>query len=229
MSPPLQRILTALCGILGVGMLITSFAINPGPPPNATIAQVMEFGKQYHDDILMGAWLQAVGSVLCITFTLAIVHLAGATNRFAGWMTMFGGTILAVVSLVETTFYLNAVNSDSSTVLISLGLIHAIQHAFSMVAAPAVFFPLGAVILGSRVLPRLFGLLALALGGAFAVLGLVALFSPAQSLVDDLSIVQGFWFLFAAITLLALRVGEPLNPSPARDSISTGAPGTALR
>jgi hypothetical protein len=47
---------------------------------------------------------------------------------------------------------------------------------YFIVAAPALFLPLGVVILGSRVLPRVFGYLALVLGAAFAILGVVFLF-----------------------------------------------------
>ncbi len=203
MSTRLFRILTGLCGILGVTMLITSFVINPGPGPNPTLAQLIAFGNQYHYAILIGAWLQTISPPLIVLFAFAIVHLAGATTRFAGWMTLFGGTILVMVSLVEVTFYLSAVNGNPATTgMISLDLIKAVQHLYSMVAAPLLFFSLAAVILGSRVLPHVFGYTALVLGAVFAILGAVALFSPLQHLVDILSIIQGFWWLIAAITLL---------------------------
>ena len=203
MSIRLFRILTALCGILGIIMLIPSFIINPGPPPNPTVSQLIAFGNQYHNSILIGAWLQAVSPFLIILFAIAIVHLAGAATRLVGWMTMIGGSILVMTSLVEVTFYLSAVNGNPATTgLISLDLISAVQHVFSMVAAPAVFLPLGAVILGSRVLPHVFGYLAFVLAGIFAILGIVALFSPIQSVVNILASVQGLWWLIAAITLL---------------------------
>ena len=203
MSTRLFRILTAFCGILGVAMLIPSFLINPGPPPNPTVAQLIAFGNQYHSSVLVGAWLQAVSPFLIILFALAIVHQAGATTRLMGWMTIVGGTILVMTSLVEVTFYLSAVNGNPATTgLISLDLISAVQHVYSMVAAPAVFLPLGAVILGSRVLPHVFGYLAFVLAGIFAALGIAALFNPIQSVVNILAGVQGLWWLFAAITLL---------------------------
>jgi hypothetical protein len=164
MSTPLFRILTALCGILGVALLIPSFIINPGPPPNPTVAQLMAFGNQYHSSILIGAWLQAVSPFLIIFFALAIVHQAGATTRLMGWMTMVGSIILVMTSLVEVTFYLSAVNGNPATTgLISLDLISAVQHIYSLVAAPALFLPLGVVILRSRVLPHVFGYLAVGL------------------------------------------------------------------
>jgi hypothetical protein len=211
MSIRLFRILTALCGILGVIMLIPSFIINPGPPPNPTVAQLIAFGNQYHNSILIGAWLQAVSPFLIILFAIAIVHLAGAATRLMGWMTMFGGSILVMTSLVEVTFYLSAVNGNPATTgLISLDLISAVQHIFSMVAAPALFLPLGAVILGSRVLPHVFGYLAFVLAGIFGILGIIALFSPIQSVVNILASVQGLWWLTAAITLL-VSTGKAYN------------------
>ena len=111
MSTKLFRMLSALSGIVGVIMLITSFSLNPGPPSNATSAQLIAFGNQYYTSILWGAWLQAVGPLLIVLFAFAIVSLAGATTRLAGWMTMFGGTILMTVSLVEITFYMSALNT----------------------------------------------------------------------------------------------------------------------
>ncbi len=203
MSTRLFRILTAVSGIVGVVMLITSFTLNPGPPPNPTAAQLAAFGAQYRNLILIGAWLQAVSPVLIVLFALAFVHLAGATTRLMGWMTLFGSTILMTVSLIEITFYLSAVNGKPETTgLISLDLIAAVQHLYSIVAAPALFIPLAIVILSSHVLPHVFGYTALVLGAIFAILGVADLFSPLQNVVNVISIAQGFWWLSAAITLL---------------------------
>ncbi len=146
--------------------------------------------------------------------TFAIVHLAGATTRLMGWMTLFGATVLMTVSLVEIVFYLSAVNGTTATIgLLSLDLIAAVQHLYSMVAAPALFFPLAIVILNSRVLPHVFGYVALVIGAAFAILGVADLFSPLQNVVNVLSIAQGFWWLGAAITLL-------MRPEKASDSVA---------
>jgi hypothetical protein len=176
MSTRLFRLLSSLSGIVGVIMLITSFSINPGPPPNATSAQLIAFANQNFTSVLWGAWLQAVGPLLIVLFAFALVSLAGATTRLAGWMTLFGGALLMMVSLVEITLYIGALYS-MTTGLMSLDLIHAVQHLYFIVAAPALFLPLGAVLLGSQVLPRVFGYLALVLGAAFAILGVVFLSS----------------------------------------------------
>ena len=196
-------ILAALSGILGVIMLITSFVINPGPPPNSTLSQVLAFGNQYHNSILFGGWLQAVSAPMIVLFAFGIVHLAGAATKFSGWVTFFGGVILVTVSLIEITFYFSAINGNPSiTALVSLDLIHAVQHLFSIIAAPMLFFALSYVILTSKVLPNLFGYTGLLLGLAFAILGISALFNPWQYLIDYLSMIQGFWWMSASIALL---------------------------
>ena len=207
MKKKLFCILTALSGLLGVVMLITSFIINPGPPPNPTLAQFIEFGRHHHNSIVFGAWLQAVSAPMIVLFAIAIVHLAGAATKFSGWATFFGGIILVMVSFIEITFYFSAVNGNPATLgYISLDLISAVQHLYSIIAAPMLFFTLSSVILGSRVLPHVFGYVGLVLGSAFAILGIAALFNPLQYLIDYLSMIQGFWWLSASVALL-LRAG----------------------
>lgn len=214
MSTRLFRILSALASIIGIAMLITSFIINPGPPSNATGAQLIAFGKQYYTSILWGSWLQAVGPLFNVLFAFAIVTLAGATTRLSGWMTLFGGTILTMVSLVEITFYITALNSNPVTMaLISLDLIHAVQHLYFIVAAPALFLPLGVVIINSRVLPQILGYLALVLGAFFAILGVVSLFYlTLPGVVTAFAGLQTLWWLAAAIALMVTR---EMIPDPA--------------
>ncbi|HEY0755760.1 MAG TPA: hypothetical protein VGD98_17510, partial [Ktedonobacteraceae bacterium] len=206
MSKQLFRILSALSCIAGNIMLSVSFAINPGPPNNPTSAQLIAFGEQYATSIFVGAWLQAVSPLFIVMFACALVCLADATNRLSGWMTMFGSVILVMVSLIEVSFYLSAFAPNPSSMgLISLDLIHAIQHLYFIIAAPALFLPLGVVILSSRVLPRVFAYLAFLLGTAFAILGVVYLSALTLPLfVQAFAGVQTLWWLGAAITLLVL-------------------------
>src|SRR5690348_7876990 len=164
--------LSALAGLLGVVLIGVSFAINwASPGDHPTPAQFIAFGVAHHAQIVTGAWLQAVGTVLIIAFSLAIVHLAGAASRYAGWLTFFGGLLLVTTGLIETIFYLvGAYATQVTTGLISLDLISATQRLYFIVAAPAVFLPLGVVILAShasRPLPRVFGYLAYLLGAVF--------------------------------------------------------------
>ena len=197
-------ILSGLSGVTGVVLLIVSFAINSGPPPGATSADLVRFGQQNYANILWGAWLQAVGPVLIVLFAFALVHLAGATRRLAGWMTFFGATILMTVSLIEITFYISALFPDPVMMpLISLKLISAVQHLYFIVAAPTLFLPLGIVLVGSPILPRLFGYLALLLATAFAGLGGIFLLDlTLPGAVTAFAGVQALWWLAAAIALI---------------------------
>jgi hypothetical protein len=200
-------VLTAVCGLVGTVTLIGSFRLNPAPPADLTTAQLADWAVQQHTMIVFGGWLQGIGSLLTVLFALALVHLAGATQRFAGWATLLAGGAILLVSLVEVTFYLAAaeaaVTGDVATGVIANALIKAVQHVFLI--APALLLPLGVVLLGSRVLPRVFAYLALVLGAVLQVLGLIGLFGVLQPLIDVLLIVQGVWFLAAALTLLVRR------------------------
>ncbi len=111
--------------------------------------------------------------------------------------------------LVEITFYISALEASPPDIgLTSLGHIYAVQHLYFIVGAPALFIPLGAVIAGSDVLPRLFGYLAILLGLAFAVLGIATLFSLIVPVpVTAFAGVQTLWW-FAAAVAVALRRAE---------------------
>ena len=210
-------IFSGLSGVVGVVLLIVSFAINNGPPPDPGSAALLEFGQQHYASILWGAWLQAVGPVLIVLFAFALVHLSGATQHLAGWMTLFGATVLMIVSLIEITFYIAALNPDPPMMpSISLRLIYAAQHLYFIVAAPSLFLPLGIVLLRSRVLPRVFAYLALILAATFALLGIR--FMLTMTLPDAVTAfagVQALWWLAAAITLMVRggRTSEQLVPA----------------
>jgi hypothetical protein len=201
------RLLAALCGLLGVAALVASFAINPGPPPGATVAEVVGFANQHRTTILLGAWLQGIGSLLNVLFVLALVYLAGARGRFAGWLTLLAGATVLMVSLVEVTGYLvyaqAAAHDDPTGAMIGTSLTEAAQHVFLI--APALLLPLGAVLLGSRLLPRVFGYLALVLGGLVQMLGLAGLFAALQPAIDNLLTAELVWMAAAAIALGAGR------------------------
>ena len=87
-------ILSGLSGIAGVVMLGLSFAFAVGPPADATRAELIKFGQEHYASVLWGAWLQAVGPVFIVLFAFALVHLAAATLRLSGWMTLFGAIVV---------------------------------------------------------------------------------------------------------------------------------------
>jgi len=215
MSRQRFAIISGLSGVVGVVLLIVSFAINTGPPPQPSSAALIEFGRQHFASVLWGAWMQAVGPVLIVLFGFALVHLLGGTQRLSGWMTLFGATVLMTVSLIEIVFYIAALNPEPPALpFISLRLIYAIQHLYFMVAAPSLFLPLGIVLLRSQVLPRMFAHLALLLGAGFAILGIAFLqtmtLPPAVTAFGG---VQALWWLAAAITLMVRS--RRLDHSPA--------------
>ncbi len=203
------RLLAALCGIIGPVTLVGWFFINPGPAADASVPALAEFARRHHITIVLGGWLQGMGSLLLVIFALALVHLAGATHWFSGWLTLLAGASILAVSFVEITFYLGAVqgaaNADVASGLASDNLRKAVQHVFLI--APALLLPLGMVLLCSQVLPRVLAYLALALGATLQILGLVGLFHVLQPVIDVVLIVQALWFVAAAIALI-VRPGK---------------------
>jgi hypothetical protein len=185
-------------------ILVTSFTINPAPSAESTVSQLRDFAIQHHNSIVLGGWLQAMGSLLIVLFAIGLVHLAEATHRVAGWITLLAGATILMVSLVEVTFYLGAVQAtesgDTASALASNNLIKAVQHIFLI--APALLLPLGFVLLGSDVLPQGFSYTALVLGGTLQVLGVLGLFFALQPVIDVVLIVQAVWFVGAAVALL---------------------------
>ncbi len=205
-------VLSGLSGVAGVVLLVVSFAINNGPPPDPSSAELLKFGQQHFATILWGAWLQAVSPVLIVLFAFALVHLAGATQRLDGWMTFFGATVLMTVSLIEITFYIGALNPEPTMMpFVSLRLIYAVQHLYFIVAAPSLFLPLGVVLVRSSVLPRVFGYLAFLLASGFAALGVAfLLIMTLPAAVTAVAGIQALWWLAAAITLI-VRSGQIPN------------------
>jgi hypothetical protein len=193
-----------MAGICGVLLLGLSFAINTGPPPGASDTQLLEFAQRNYAQVLWGAWLQAVGPALIVLFAFSLVHMAGAESRVSGWMTFFGATCLMTVSLIEITFYIGALHPRPPAMgAMSLGFISAVQHLYFVIAAPAVFLPLGMVLRGSEVLPKLFGYAAIALAILFFSFG--AIYMATLTLPDPvtaLGAVQALWWLAAAVALI---------------------------
>jgi hypothetical protein len=214
-SKRLFCILSGLSGIVGVVLLIVSFGIAVPPPAGATRTELVQFGQQHYAGVLWGAWLQAVGPVFIILFAFSIVHLAGAAQRLAGWMTLLGATILMTVSLIEITCYISALFPDPEVMTsVSLRVISAVQHLYFIVAAPAVFLPLGIILVRSPVLPRMFGYLALILAAAFAALGAVFMLRlELPAWVTAFAAVQGLWWLAAGLTLVIRSASLPAAES----------------
>lgn len=205
-------VVSSLSGILGVLMLIISFSINTGPPPGSTGPELVRFADHSHESVLWGAWFQAVGPVFVVLFAFALVHLSGAERRLAGWMTFFGATVLMTVNLIEVTFYIVALfTSPGGMTEVGIRLIESVQHLYFIIAAPALFLPLGTVLITSRIVPPALGYLALTLGATFAVVGVASLLTLAlPASVTSLGSIQALWWLAAAFSLLfrSRRISE---------------------
>jgi hypothetical protein len=210
MSAQLSRILIALCGILGTILLGLYFGVGFSVglaqlPPDTTSAQVVNIGKEYRNLWFLGTWLQATGSLLSVVFFLALVQRAGRTASLAGLLTIVGSAVLLAVVLVEGVFTIDlaqaAVNGHPATSLASFDIMSVFTYVYPIVPAPVIFLALGTVLLGSHLLPRVLGYLAFGLGIAFAVVGLIGLFTTSLLTIAVLSL-QALWVLAAAITLL---------------------------
>jgi hypothetical protein len=84
-----------------------------------------------------------------------------------------------------------------------------ILGGYWLIFAPALFLPLGTVLLSQQVLRGIFGYVLLLLSIAFAALGMIFLLTLA--LPDAVTILSGLlaiWCLAAAITRLARRAGD---------------------
>jgi hypothetical protein len=205
------RILVAASGILGVLLLSAYFAAPfPQPPANATVDQIAATANKYSTLLLIGGWLQITGTMLAAIFFIGLVYLSRAITRLSGMLTLFAAAVLLSTSLLEATLLMNVAyattNGHPQTALNSWDLMTMFIHVFPIGPAPLSYLSLGALLLGSAVLPRLFGYLALLLGGAFALVGFLGLLVPAVNYgIIALLITQEVWILAAGVTLLIRR------------------------
>jgi len=206
------------------------FSLNTGPATGASRAQMTAYGQQHHDAILWGAWLQAVGPVLVVLFAFTIVLLAGAAARLAGWMTLFGAATLMTVSLAEIVVYIGALHTSPATMAqTSYALISAVQHLYFIVAAPALFLPLGLVILRSDVLPQVLGYLAIVLAAGYALAGVFTLLDLTVPVaVQFAASVQVLWWLAAAGAFI-MRAREVPSPEGLPGRVAVTGQGKAGR
>jgi hypothetical protein len=212
MSPRLSGALAGLCGVLGAvafGVYGSSVLV-PFPPADAGAAQVTAFAARYHDAMLFTTWLQAAGTFLLVVFVAALLQLAGVAGRFAARMTYLVAAVILAVVLSEGTFQLDVVqataNGHAQAALTSFDLAGVFVHVFAL--APSLILLVGIALLGTRLLPRVFVLLALALGVAMELAGFAGLFIPvAVAVFIQLLVVQTFWYAAAGIALV-IRAGR---------------------
>jgi hypothetical protein len=217
MSAQLSRILIALCGILGTVLLGLYFGVGFSVglaqlPLDTTAAQVVSIGKEYRNLWFLGTWLQATGSLLSVIFFVALAQRAGRAGSLAGLLTIVGSSVLLAVVLVEGVFTIDlaqaAVSGHATTSLASFDIMSVFTYVYPIVPAPVIFLALGTILLGSSLLPRVFGYLAFGLGIAFAVVGFIGLFTTSLLTIAVLSL-QALWVLAASITYLVSSRNVP--------------------
>ncbi|HET7637111.1 MAG TPA: hypothetical protein VFK47_00075 [Ktedonobacteraceae bacterium] len=229
MTAKTSRILIAIIGFLGIVMLSASFAINPGPPPGITNSQLITWGLQNETLIQAGAWLQIVGSFLQVVLALGILYITGAIKRFRGVIVASAVVLIMGISLVESSFYLdaiaNGVSGDLQGLHQSLNLILSIQHAYSIIPAPVFDAGLGIVLLtsmfGRNIFGRILGYLGIAFGVVLLILGFIGTFIPLQQTIDSTLMAQQVWLI--AITVAIAISARNIANSPA-DSRSNTIP-----
>ncbi|HEV3250068.1 MAG TPA: hypothetical protein VGZ71_03905 [Puia sp.] len=216
MSQRLSRHLTALCGILGTITLLIYFSapywLMPLPPPKTNIEQLVNFGRQYHNIILFDTWLQQVGSLLSVIFVLALVHLAGASDKFMGKLTLLVSGLILALSLAEGTFVLATIqaieNKQPEAMLTCFGLTNVFIHIFLI--APSLILVLGGALSGTRLLPKIFVFMAFLLGALFQILGFLGLFyQTAVVWFIYILIAQNLWTHAASIALIRRATKQP--------------------
>jgi hypothetical protein len=205
-----SRRIAGLCGIAGPIALTVYFAapaVTNWPYAGASAAHLTAYANTHKTLFFAGAWFQATGTLLSIVFFLAIVQLAGAATRLSGLLVIVASAALLGLVLVEAALLMEvplaAANGDTATVVTTFDLSNGVfARVFPLAPASAAYVGLGAVILGSSVLHRWFGYVAVGLGLAFEVAGIVALFTiVGLVLAIILSVVQELWIIAAAVAL----------------------------
>jgi hypothetical protein len=149
--------------------------------------------------------------VLCITFFLCIVKLAGATNHMAGLLLIVASGALLGLVLVEGALLvavpMAAAQGDVATVVSTFDLSNGVfVRVFPLAPSSVTYLALGAVVLYSGVLSRWFGYFAIGLSLAFELSGVVAIFSMIGLIATIvLSIGQELWIVPAAIAIWRAR------------------------
>jgi len=210
-------LLAGISGITGVLLIGESFRINQGPPLTASDAVFLSYAHTHATPVLLGSFMQAAGPALIIAFALTLVSLAGGERRVSGLLTIFGAGVLMTTSLMEVACYIGGLfvaPPEMPRIANTFG--YAIQHLYFFVAAPALFLPIGFVLMGTRLLPRIFAWLALTLGATFAALGIATVKDLVlPSAVTAFAAVQSLWWFAASIALMlrSRRVAEEIEPS----------------
>ena len=209
-----ERRLGAWCGIAGPLCLIVYFgapALLGWPFAGAPADQLASYAIANEFLFYAGAWFQATGTLLSVVFFLTLVHLSGATQRLAGSITVVMSATLLALVLVEAALMMavpgSAKAGDAATLVTAFALSNgAFVRVFALAPASVTYIALGSVLLGATVLPRAFGFVAVGLGLAFELAGIIALFAQVGVILAIvLSVAQALWIIVAATALLRAK------------------------
>jgi hypothetical protein len=204
------RITAALCGIAGPIALAVYFAapaFTNWPYAGASAGSLTTYANSHQPLFFAGAWFQVSGTLLSLVFFLGVVELAGAAARLPGLVVIVASAALLGLVLVEAALLMEvplaAANGDSATVTTTFDLSNGVfARVFPLAPASATYLGLGAVILGSAVLHRWLGYVAVGLGVAFEAVGILAIFTVVGLILAIiLSVAQEFWIIAAAVAL----------------------------
>lgn len=183
-----------------------------------TTKEIVAVGAQYAQLVAFGTWLQATGSALCVVFFVGLLFLTAANGTPPALVVLLGSSVLVALVLLEGVFTLTWVSASAASVTssarVGFDLMSRFIQVFPLVPAPAVYLPLGYILLRNGLLPRWLAWVAVGLGGAFLLVGLLEVFLPfAQAFAAGLAGLQAFWIITAAIVLIA-RGDARTPPSP---------------
>ena len=202
--------LAAACGLIGAVLLVAYFgapAFLGWPFAGASAARIAAYATSHAALFYGGAWLQGTGTLLCVVFFLSLVQAAGAVERMAGLVVVVAGAALLALVLVEGAVMvavpISAASGDMATVATTFALSNGVfVRVFPIAPSSAAYLALGAVLWPSHVLPRGFAYAALAIGGAFELGGIAAIFAGGAAIaLAALAAVQVLWIVTAAAWL----------------------------
>ena len=208
------RGLAALCGVAGPAALTVYFAAPAfanWPYAGAPAARLVSYAMSHSSLFYAGAWFQVTGTLLCVIFFATIVRLAGDTAGLSGVLVLVGATTLIGLVLVEAALLVAvpaaAAAGDIATTVTTFDLSNgAFVRVFPLAPASLTYLALGLVIVRSGVLHRRLAFVAVALGIAFEVAGLLAVVSSAGLIVIVvLSVAQELWIVSAAVGMWRAR------------------------
>lgn len=200
-----------ICGIVGPILLAVYFAapaFTGWPFDGAPADQLIAYTNGHALLFYAGAWLQATGAGLSILFFLAVLQLSGCRGAYAGLVTAVACSLLLAVVLAEAAFLVAvpaaAAAGDRATVATTFALSNGVYaHVFPLAPAPLLLGGVGAILLGTDLLPRQLAWAALVLAGLFELAGIAAVFATAGLVFAIvMSVVQELWIVAAAIALL---------------------------